>query len=162
MREEGFITEGMTKLALAKPAQTAKETGAGSINYAADYVVDTLDETIGAIGAIGEDIVVTTTISQSLQADAEKALVDELDKKGGKFGVSQGAIVAMDPDGSIRALIGGRDYAASQFDRAVAAKRQPGSSFKPFVYLAGLERGLTPDTVREDGPVNVRGWQPEN
>ena len=68
----------------------------------------------------------------------------------------------MDPDGSIRALIGGRNYAESQFNRAVAAKRQPGSSFKPFVYLAGLERGLTPDTVREDGPINVKGWQPEN
>jgi penicillin-binding protein 1A len=159
MKDEGFITDGMAKLALAKPAQAVKETGAGSINYAADYVVDTLDDTIGAIE---DDIVVTTTISQPLQAGAEKALTEELDKKGGKFGVTQGAMVAMDPDGSIRVLIGGRDYAASQFDRAVSAKRQPGSSFKPFVYLAALERGLTPDTVREDGPVNVRGWQPEN
>jgi penicillin-binding protein 1A len=136
-----------------------KETGAGSINYAADYVVDTLDDTIGAIE---DDIVVTTTISQPLQAGAEKALTEELDKKGVKFGVTQGAMVAMDPDGSIRVLIGGRDYAASQFDRAVSAKRQPGSSFKPFVYLTALERGLTPDTVREDGPINVQGWQPEN
>jgi penicillin-binding protein 1A len=68
----------------------------------------------------------------------------------------------MDPDGSIRALIGGRDYAASQFDRAVAAKRQPGSAFKPFVYLAGVEKGLTPETVREDAPINVKGWRPEN
>lgn len=159
MKDEGYITEGMAKLALAQPAQAVKETGAGSINYAADYVVDTLDDTIGAID---EDIAVTTTISQPLQVDAERALTDELDKKGGKFGVTQGAMVAMDPDGSIRVLIGGRDYAASQFDRAVSAKRQPGSSFKPFVYLAGLEKGLTPDTVREDGPINVRGWQPEN
>jgi penicillin-binding protein 1A len=62
----------------------------------------------------------------------------------------------------VRALVGGRNYAESQFNRAVAAKRQPGSAFKPFVYLTALERGLTPDTVREDRPINVKGWQPEN
>ena len=68
----------------------------------------------------------------------------------------------MTPDGAVRALVGGRDYAESQFNRAVAAKRQPGSAFKPFVYLTALERGLTPDTVREDKPISVKGWKPEN
>ena len=68
----------------------------------------------------------------------------------------------MTPDGAVRALVGGRNYAESQFNRAVAAKRQPGSAFKPFVYLTALEHGLTPDTVREDKPINVKGWQPEN
>ena len=68
----------------------------------------------------------------------------------------------MTPDGAVRALVGGRDYAESQFNRAVAAKRQPGSAFKPFVYLTALERGLTPETVREDSPVSVKGWKPEN
>jgi penicillin-binding protein 1A len=68
----------------------------------------------------------------------------------------------MTPDGAVRALVGGRNYAESQFNRAVAAKRQPGSAFKPFVYLAALEHGLTPDSVREDKPINVKGWQPEN
>ncbi len=159
MKDEGFITDGMAKIALAKPAHAVQPVGAGSVNYAADYVVDTLDDTIGQVE---DDIVVTTTISLPLQTLGEKALTEELDKKGGKFDVSQGALVAMDPDGAIRALVGGRNYAESQFNRAVAAKRQPGSSFKPFVYLAGLERGLTPDTVREDAPINVRGWQPEN
>jgi penicillin-binding protein 1A len=159
MKDEGFITEAMAKLALAKPAKAVLPIGAGSVNYAADYVVDTLDDTIGAIE---DDIVVSTTISQPLQSFGEKALIEELDKKGGKYGVTQGALVAMDPDGSIRALIGGRNYAESQYDRAVSAKRQPGSSFKPFVYLAGLECGMTPDTIREDGPINVHGWQPEN
>ena len=62
----------------------------------------------------------------------------------------------------MRALVGGRNYAESQFNRAVAAKRQPGSAFKPFVYLTALERGLTPDTVREDKPIDVKGWKPEN
>ena len=68
----------------------------------------------------------------------------------------------MTPGGAVRALVGGRNYAESQFNRAVAAKRQPGSAFKPFVYLAALERGLTPDSVREDKPIMVKGWKPEN
>ena len=159
MAQEGHITEAMAQLALSRPAEAVRESGAGSINYAADYVMDVLDDTVGAID---QDIVVTTTLNGALQNAAERALTDELNAKGGKFGVSQGAIVAMDPNGGIKALVGGRNYADSQFNRAVAAKRQPGSSFKPFVYLAALESGLTPDTVREDGPLNVKGWQPEN
>ena len=159
MREEHYITAAQADAALANPAHVVRAPGSGSLNYAADYVVDTLDD---AIGAVDEDIVVQTTIDRTLQAEAEAAMTDELNKKGDKFGVSQGALVAMDPDGAIRALIGGRDYSVSQYDRAVSAKRQPGSSFKPFVYLAGIEKGLTPDTVRDDAPINVRGWRPEN
>jgi len=160
MAQEGHITEAMAKLALSRPAEARKETGAGSINYAADHVMDVLDETVGAID---EDIVVTTTLNPVLQTTAEKALTDELDARGAKFGVSQGALVALDPNGAIKALVGGRNYSDSQFNRAISAKRQPGSAFKPFVYLAALEqKGLTPDTMREDGPLNVRGWQPEN
>ncbi len=159
MREEGFITPAQQKAALAKPAQTRRDGGAGTINYAADYVMDALAD---KIGSIEEDIVVTTTLDKRLQGLAEQALKDELDKKGEKFGVTQGAVVALDQTGAIRALVGGRDYGESQFDRAASAKRQPGSAFKPFVYLAAVEHGLTPDTVREDGPLNVRGWQPEN
>ena len=140
MVEAGFISQAMADVALAHPAQ-AVSGGAGSVNYAADYVMDALDD---AVGAVDQDIVVSTTLSAGLQAMAEKALTEALDQKGAKFGVGQGALVAMSPDGEIRALIGGRNYAESQFNRAVAAKRQPGSAFKPFVYLAALERGLTP------------------
>ena len=68
----------------------------------------------------------------------------------------------MTPDGVVRALVGGRNYGESQFNRAIDAKRQPGSAFKPFVYLTALEHGLTPDTVREDAPIAVKGWKPEN
>ncbi len=159
MAEQGHITEAMAKLALANPAQVRHDKSAGSINYAADYVMDALDDTVGAID---EDIVVTTTIDLKMQAEAERSLTDELNAKGGKFGVEQGALVALDPSGAIKAMVGGRNYADSQFNRAVAAKRQPGSSFKPFVYLAALEKGLTPDTVREDAPISVKGWNPEN
>ncbi len=159
MAQEGFVTEKMAQIALANPASALRDQTANSINYAADYIMDVLDDTVGAID---QDIVVSTTLDPAVQSSAEKALTDELDKKGQKFGVSQGAIVALDPDGAIRALVGGRNYAESQFNRAVSAKRQPGSAFKPFVYLTALEAGLTPDTVREDGPINVKGWQPEN
>ena len=159
MAEQGRITEAMAKLALANPAEVRRDKGAGSINYAADYVMDALNDTLGAID---EDIVVTTTINAKMQAEAERALTGELDAKGAKFGVGQGALVALDPTGAIKAMVGGRNYADSQFNRAVAARRQPGSSFKPFVYLAALEKGLTPSTVRDDAPITVKGWSPEN
>jgi penicillin-binding protein 1A len=159
MAEQGHITEAMAKLALAKPADVVKEKGAGSLNYAADYVMDQLDDTVGAID---EDIVVTTTLDEHMQAAAERALTDELNAKGDKMGVSQGALVALDPNGGVKALVGGRNYADSQFNRATSAKRQPGSAFKPFVYLSALEKGLTPDTVRDDAPITVKGWSPEN
>ena len=159
MAEQGHITEAMAKAALANPAEVKHDRSAGSINYAADYVMDALNNTIGAID---EDIVVTTTINLKMQGEAERALTEELNAKGAKFGVEQGALVALDPMGAIKAMVGGRNYADSQFNRAVAAKRQPGSSFKPFVYLAALEKGLTPDTVRDDAPITVKGWSPEN
>src|SRR3954467_13945834 len=114
------------------------------------------------VGRVEQDIVVETTIDPTLQAAAEKALLDELVPKGAKFDVEQGAIVAMTPEGAVRALVGGKNYAESQFNRAVAAKRQPGSAFKPFVYLTALEHGLTPDTIREDKPIAIKGWRPEN
>ena len=159
MAEQGHITEAMAKLALSSPAQLVRQKGSGSANYAADYVMDMLDDTVGAID---EDIVVTTTLDPRLQTEGERALTEELNAKGAKFGVAQGALVALDPEGAIKALIGGRNYADSQFNRAVSAKRQPGSSFKPFVYLTALERGLTPDSVREDAPITIKGWNPEN
>ena len=159
MTQEGYITGAMSKVALARPAMAVSKSGAGSVNYVADYVMDQLDDTVGAID---QDLTVTTTIDAKMQASAEAALTDELDRKGQKFGVTQGALVSLDAGGAIHALVGGRNYAESQFNRAVAARRQPGSAFKPFVYLTAMERGLTPDTVRDDAPINVKGWRPEN
>ena len=159
MQDLGFINAGAEKVALAQPPRIVPRAGNGSINYVADWVMDGLND---VLGHVEQDIVVQTTIDGALQANAEKALTEELTVKGGKFNVSQGALVAMSPDGAVRAMIGGRDYGESQFNRAVAAKRQPGSAFKPFVYLTALEHGLTPDTVREDRPINIKGWTPEN
>ena len=154
-----FITDGMAKVALMQPARAVKPAGAGSIGYVADWIMDVIDD---LIGRVEQDIVVEATIDPILQAAAEKALIDELAKSGDKAGVGQGAVLALSPNGAVRAMIGGRNYAESQFNRAVAAKRQPGSAFKPFVYLAAIERGLTPETVREDKPIAVKDWRPEN
>ncbi|HZT26370.1 MAG TPA: penicillin-binding protein 1A [Pseudolabrys sp.] len=155
----GFITPANERMALAHPPRIVAQAGSGSINYVADWVMDAVND---VLGHVDEDIVVRTTIDGSLQAVAEQALDEELAQKGGKAGVSQGALVAMTPDGAVRAMIGGRNYAESQFNRAVAARRQPGSAFKAFVYLTALEYGLTPDTVREDKPIALKGWRPEN
>ncbi len=159
MADLKFISDDTAKSALASPAQAIRQVGTGSVNYVADWIMDVLDD---LIGHVEDDIVVATSIDPLLQAAAEKALVDELAQKGEKFGVTQGAVVAMNPDGTVRALVGGKNYAESQFNRAIAAKRQPGSAFKPFVYLTALEHGLTPDTIREDKPVALKGWKPEN
>jgi len=159
MTDRGFITDTMAKSALAQPAHAVKVAGTGSVNYIADWIMDVLDDLVGRVEA---DLVVETSIDPGLQAAAEKALAEELVLKGPKLDVAQGAIVAMTPEGAVRALVGGKNYAESQFNRAVAAKRQPGSAFKPFVYLTALERGLTPDTLREDKPIALKGWKPEN
>ena len=159
MAELGFITPASEKVALAHPPRVVAQAASGSINYVADWVMDAIND---VLGHVDEDIVVWTAIDTALQAGAENALTEELAQKGDRSGVSQGAIVAMTPDGAVRAMVGGRNYGESQFNRAVAAKRQPGSAFKAFVYLTALEHGLTPDSVREDKPIKIKGWQPEN
>ena len=159
MTEARFVTTDAAKVALSRPAHTIKQPGGASANYVADWVMEVLDDLIGRVEG---DVVVETTINPPLQAAAETVLSEELAQKGEKFAVEQGAIVAMTPDGAVRALVGGKNYAESQFNRAVAAKRQPGSAFKPFVYLSALERGLTPDTIREDRQIDLKGWRPEN
>jgi penicillin-binding protein 1A len=159
MAENKLITDEMAKLAVAHPAHAVPQAGTGSVNYVADWIMDVLDD---LVGRVDRDITIETSIDPALQSVAEKALVDELTQKGEKGRVSQGAVVVMQPDGTVRALVGGKDYAASQFNRAVAAKRQPGSAFKPFVYLTALERGLTPDSIRDDRPIEIKGWKPEN
>ncbi len=159
MADAGFIKDVAAKTAMANAPTVIKPSVGGSSNYVADWVMDVLND---IIGHVDDDITVETTIDASTQAAAEKSLIDQLAQKGEKLGVEQGALVAMTPDGAVRALVGGRNYGDTQFNRAVAAKRQPGSAFKPFVYLTALEHGLSPDTVRDDRPIELKGWKPEN
>lgn len=159
MADAKFITDAQAQASIGHPSYNVKPAGAGTVNYVADWIGEVLDD---LVGQIDESIKVETTIDPKLQSVAEAAIIDELAAKSVKFNVSQGALVAMTPDGAVRAMVGGRNYSESQYNRAVTAKRQPGSSFKPFVYLTALEQGLTPDTVRQDAPIEVKGWKPEN
>jgi penicillin-binding protein 1A len=159
MRDQGFISDDEVKTAMSQTPAKAKRYWDGAGHYVADMVMDELPS---LIGDVKEDIIVDTTIDKTLEKRAEQSITDVLGKEGAKLDASQAALVSIDGTGAIRALVGGRDYADSQFNRAVKAKRQPGSSFKPFVYATALEKGLTPFTVFNDAPIRIGDWTPEN
>ena len=159
MEREGFITAQERKLALTQPVNTVARHRASSLNYIADWVMEQVPD---LVGDIQEDLIVETTLDLRMQTLAESAIADAIDKSGKKLGVEQGALVSATPLGAVRALVGGKSYRESQFNRAVKAKRQPGSAFKPFVYLASLELGNRPESMRVDEPVTFRGWTPKN
>jgi penicillin-binding protein 1A len=114
------------------------------------------------VGRIDSDLSVVTTLDPRLQTIAEDELTAMLADAGAQRGAGQGAFVALTPDGAVRAMVGGRDYGESQFNRSVQALRQPGSAFKVFVYLAAMESGWRPDDRMTDSPVKVGNWQPRN
>ena len=159
MVEAGYITPQEARLAETNPARLQGYTTASSINYFVDWVAQNLSDYTGRPDT---DSTVRTTIDPVMQraADAAIAKVFATDAPGAK--VSQVALVAMTPDGAVRAMVGGRNYALSQFNRAVQAERQPGSAFKPFVYLTALQQGYTPDSEFTDKPVSYGGWSPSN
>jgi penicillin-binding protein 1A len=159
MREEGFITDSEIKTAMSQTPARSKSYWSGAQHYAADMVMAQLP---GMIGDIKEDLVIDTTIDLDLEKKADETIAALLEKEGAKSNAAQAALVSIDGTGAIRALVGGRDYAESQFDRASKAKRQPGSAFKPFVYAAALEAGRSPLSVRNDAPVKIGNWTPEN
>jgi penicillin-binding protein 1A len=160
MVEAGFITSAEATEARDHPAAAASLHMSRSENYIADWVMDVLPY---HLGSVERDVVVETTVDLSLQEEAERTLVESLDAEGEKYGVSEGAMVVLDGIGAVRAMVGGRSYAKSQFNRAVDARRQPGSTFKPFVYLTAIEQfGFRPDTIMIDQPVTFGNWSPKN
>jgi penicillin-binding protein 1A len=158
MVEVGFIRESDAAAALREETSFAAVTRPGS-RYFADWIAEQLAD---FAGAEDRDLTVTTTLDVRLQAEAEAAIAETLARDGPKAAVSQGALVAMTPDGAVRAMVGGRDYNESQFNRTTQAQRQPGSAFKPFVYLAGLEAGLRPSEEFVDAPIRIGNWQPHD
>ena len=132
---------------------------ATSARYFADWI---MERVAGFVGDGAGDLVITTTLDSRLQKLARATLTARLKRDGKRQGVSQGALIAMSPAGALRAMSGGRGYRESQFNRATQALRQPGSAFKLFVYLAGLEAGLTAESRLVDRPVDVNGWKPRN
>ncbi|WFP64881.1 transglycosylase domain-containing protein [Mesorhizobium sp. WSM4904] len=159
MREEGKISDKEYKVALSAPATRAPSYWTGSENYVADTVMEELPDLIGDVRG---DIVIDTTVDLTLQKLAEQSIRRLIDESGKKLNVTQGALVSIDDSGAVRAMVGGYDYSTSQFDRASEARRQPGSAFKPFVYMAALEAGRTPDSVRNDAPIKIGKWTPDN
>jgi len=159
MRHQGYISDRESATALTMQAKKAKRYLSGSEHYVADMVMKKASQLIGKMRG---DIIISTTIDIDLQKKAGKLIKSSLSKKAKSRKVEQGALISLDGTGAIRALVGGREYAKSQFNRAIDAKRQPGSAFKPFVFLASLEAGRTPNSVRNDAPVRIGDWTPVN
>lgn len=160
MVDAGFLSEQQLKqMRAAVPAPRRRPGGNDYGRYFADWIMDQVEDYIGTDHG---DIVVQTTLRPPLQRGAEAALAETLSQAAEK-NVSQGAAIILSPDGAIRAMVGGKDYDSSQYNRAVQAQRQPGSSFKPFIYLAAIETaGYTPDTMVEDAPLQIANYAPDN
>lgn len=158
MVETGVITSAQRDQAVQEPVRVSRTLA----SQHAQYFIDWLDKQIrGLVGEPTEDMVVETTLDLTIQTSAERAVNRILTRDASK-GVQQAALVALDGDGRVRAMIGGASYADSQFNRAVDAQRQAGSSWKPFVYLAAMEAGYTPQTPVVDEPVTIGTWSPKN
>jgi penicillin-binding protein 1A len=159
MVDAGYLTAAEAHAAAEQPLRLRSFGDETGYPYAVDWVAETLPDLAGNTEG---DLIVETTIDAGLQRTAQATLRQKVDDEGKDLDVSEGAVVVMDTTGGIKALIGGRSYRSSPFDRAVKALRQPGSAFKPFVYLTALESGYTPDSVADDEPVDVDGWSPKN
>ncbi len=163
MLKAGFISQGELIQARRSPPTIVAAKDSTSPDWFLDYAYQDTLEVIEAQGLQKEFVIeVKTTIDRNLQAESQAVLNDVIDVQGIEGRFSQGASVTMRPDGAVQAIVGGRNYVESQFNRATNAERQTGSSFKPFVYLAALLDGFTPDQVIVDGPVSVGGWSPGN
>jgi len=155
----GFLNERQARAAKRESlavAAAGTDTGA---RYFADWL---LDRASGYIGPTRRDLVIRTTLMPRLQRIAEARVEAALKGEGARRGAHQAALVAMAPDGAVRAMVGGRDWRKSQFNRATQALRQPGSAFKLFVYLAALEAGMRPTDSVYDAPLVIGGWGPRN
>ncbi|MFD2235574.1 transglycosylase domain-containing protein, partial [Phaeospirillum tilakii] len=159
MVEAGYIDQKTADAANAAGGAELVHRQPPAGRYFADWMLSHLDQ-FGEVA--GRDVVIQTTLDLGLQRRVEADLKALLAAQGGKFNVSQGAVVVMTPDGAVRAMVGGKDYDDSQFNRAAQGLRQPGSSFKPLVYLTAMERGASPDDMIEDAPIQIGNWSPGN
>jgi 1A family penicillin-binding protein len=160
MVDGGAISQEQADAAVRQPAalRVPPETPVGT-NYFVDMINGEVRRLVGAGAA---DLRLTTTIDLKLQALAESVVAKRLAAEGKARKVSQAALIALAPDGAILAMVGGKDYNDSQFNRAIQARRQPGSLFKLFVYLAAFEKGFTAQSTMIDRPVQIGEWEPEN
>lgn len=160
MADAGYIAESDQALAEASIPLPRRKPGAGGDgHYFADWIVDQVN---ALLENAPQDIVVMTTIDLKMQRVAERKLDGILAAESVAKKVSEAALISMTHDGAVRTMVGGRDYGESQFNRATQAMRQPGSAFKPVIYLAALRQGLSPDDVFEDAPIKIGQWAPSN
>ncbi|MEI9995704.1 MAG: PBP1A family penicillin-binding protein [Rhizomicrobium sp.] len=163
MVETGAISQADADAAKAAPAIITEHATADARNFYFDTAADEAMRLATRDGvAPNQDLIVRTTLIPKIQEAARAAANRVIAKSGPKVHASEAAVVVMKPDGAVVALVGGTDYTESTFNRATQAHRQPGSAFKPFVYLAALESGLTPWDQRADEPVDIKGWTPTN
>jgi penicillin-binding protein 1A len=165
--EQVLIAIADTGAATPQQVEAAKKSAAQVVAKARPFIgryfADWALERVSALPETrGRDLAITTTLDARLQKLAEERLEKILVGPGAKANVGQAAMIILSPDGAIRAMVGGRDYDDSQFNRATLAQRQPGSAFKIFVYLAGLEIGLGPESLVLDAPVKMGDWSPDN
>ena len=162
--EAGFMTEGQVFGARRNPATSLDRRDERSPNYFLDYAFDEVKKLVNGFPKTMTERVflVRTSVDSGLQRVADTSVENLLRQYGRDYHASQAAVVIADLDGSVRAMVGGRDYTASQFNRATDALRQPGSSFKPYVYAAALESGMKPGSIVVDGPVCIGNWCPHN
>lgn len=159
MVDTDFITDKQRRAAINDAPPPAHKPGpSGDGRYFADWVAEQIEP---FVEDTSQDIVVRTTLNITLERAAERQVDAVLARQNG-HDVSQAALVTLGHDGAVKALVGGRNYNESQFNRATQAKRQPGSAFKPIVYLAAIEQGLGPDDVLSDTPITLGHWSPEN
>lgn len=158
MVDAGHIAPDEAARALHEKTQ-GRATAGNQARYFADWILAQVSD---YVGVVNDDLVVISTLNPVYQTIAEEELAAVLDEAGAKRGVEQGGVVLMDSSGAVRALVGGRDYDGSQFNRATQALRQPGSAFKLFVFLAALEEGYLPGDRMMDGPIAIKDWRPSN
>ncbi|HVY86647.1 MAG TPA: PBP1A family penicillin-binding protein [Caulobacterales bacterium] len=159
MVEQGFISDAERRAALQDQLVVSAKNPAGVLSYYRDWIDPLLNQ---VIGTQRDAFIVDTTLDINDQRAAVDAVQSVLNEQGQQMNASQASLIAMDDEGGVRSMVGGRDYEQSQFNRAVQARRQPGSSFKFFIYLAAMEQGLTPWSIREDAPISIDGWTPGN
>jgi penicillin-binding protein 1A len=160
MVQAGFMTEGQVVGARRHPADVLEhETTSGSPDYFLDWAFERVKEAAPAGDRV---LTVRTTLDTGMQKAAEDSIEATLREFGTAYRVKQAALVGVEPDGAVRAMVGGRDYGESQFNRAVDALRQPGSSFKPFVYATAMMNGFTPKSIVQDAPICIGNWCPKN
>jgi penicillin-binding protein 1A len=160
MKEAGFIEDIEPYLKESESLQYLKNNATTNGNkYFTDWIYENLSS---YIDHLDRDVVVTVTLNPKIQQLAEKAIDDKIKEMGKELKVEEMALVAMKSDGSIQAMVGGHHYNRTQFNRATQAYRQPGSAFKPFVYLAALESGMLPTDMIDDTPVQIGNWTPGN